>query len=175
MPWSDYHPSVKQFAGLVSEAAEARIGTAQTNAFLKLAADAAGIATQFATFTSVPRLYRDFLKGTFAVDEFRGALDTFQRTGQDQGITGSMIAALPWSPGDAEWNLSQRVTARVEYQVSSPFGPIKSWFSLSYTLPQLTTVGSLHNDAQQVVDSSGTESPPLDAQLTGNTQLSRSA
>lgn len=171
MPWSDYDETVKQFSGLIQLAAEERYGTAQTNALLKLSADAAGLPTSFRTYTDATRLYASFSRVDRGVSEFRGAYDTYQRTGLDQGITGNMVSAPPWAPSPADWNISQRVTARVEYQVQTPEGPLSSWFSLGFTRPQLTTVGALIDQAQLTLDTSGTDSPPIDATLTGNVEL----
>lgn len=174
MPWSDYDETVKQFSGLIQLAAHEGIGTALTNSLLKASADAAGLKTSFATYRDATRLYSSFSQGEHATDRFAAALDTLNRTGIDQGVTGDMIGRMPWSPDDNVWNLGQRVTARVEYRVATPFGPETSFFSLSYTRSQLTTVGAVVDDAQSFLDSSGTESPPVVAVLTGRVEFTRS-
>lgn len=172
MPWSDYDPSVRQISGLIAFAAGERYGTAQTASLLKLSAEAAGIPTSFATYRDTFRLYSVYSRAAQGMAEFAAAFDTFQRTGQDQGITGTMLNPLPWSPSPGDWNIGQGVTARVEYTVETPEGPLSSWFTLGFTRPQLTTVGALIDEAQLTLETSGTESPPLDASLTGNVELS---
>lgn len=171
MPWSDFDPSVRQFSGLIQFAAANRYGVFQTNALLKLSADAAGLSTSFQTYSSASKLYGSFSRVNRGIAEFAQAFRTFQATGQDQGITDAMISQPPWAPSPGDWNVLQKVSVRAEFQVETPEGPLTSWFTLDKTRQQLTTVGALTADLQLEIDTSGTESPPMDATLTGNVEI----
>lgn len=171
MPWSDFSNDVRQLQGMVSAAVRGGLNSFETVQYLGESARAAGLKFGFETYTSVSKLWAVENRIYRGAQELQAAWRDVERTGIDQGITGRMINPAPWSPSLTDWNLNQRVGAKMQYTVDTPEGPMTRWWTQNYRTDQLQTVGQLMEDAQLRIDTSGTESPPTEATLTGYAEL----
>lgn len=172
MPWSDYNDALRQFSGYLSGALDR--GLTQQDVFQEISANAqaAGIGLGFADYSSLASLYSQYNRMNRAGNALSGAIAAAQQTGIDRSITGDMIGFAPWSPSLPDYLTSGRLSARVQYEIATPEGPVQGWFTLDYRLSDLTTVTALLQDAQDFLDTSTTQSPPMDATLTGHVVLS---
>lgn len=172
MPWSNYADALRQFSGYLSGALER--GLTQQDVFQEISANAraAGIPLGFSDYSSLASLYSDYNRMNRAGTTLSESIAAFSSTGIDRSITGEMIGFAPWSPSLPDYLATGRLSARVQYEIATPEGPVQSWFTLDYRLSDLTTVGALLQDAQDFVDTSTTQSPPIEATLTGHVVLS---
>lgn len=154
MPWSDYHPDIRQFAGLIQAAASQRYGAAATSEIVAQAASAAGVPLSFQAFTSLAQLYGTYSRMRSSAEGLTVAQAEAERTGFDQGISGNMIGQAPWSPSLSGPGASQYVLARVAYERPTPTGTVAGIFSHQYHVSELHTVLGLLADVQAQMDES---------------------
>lgn len=167
MPWSDYPTDVRQFTSLVRGAAEARFGAAATVEIVAQAARDAGIKLSFQSYSAIASLYGSWVGVRESRASITGAIDTFQRTGLDQSITGAMVSRAPHSPDPAAWNLNPFVLVTASYTRDTPTGQVSGYFTHQYNINDLTTVGATLADLQTVADLSPGDTNRSGATVTG--------
>lgn len=148
MPWTDYPTDVRQFKGLIQAAANERFGSAATVELVASAAKDAGLKLSFQSYSAIAKLYGDFSSQRVTQETLAATAATIERTGIDQGITSSMIAQAPWSPGLSPSGGPRFVLVTGAYTMPSPEGEITGFFTHRYNLAEVHTYGQLMSDLQ---------------------------
>lgn len=175
MPWSDYPTVLRQFSGLIQSAANERFGAAATVQIISEAAKAAGIALQFADFSSISKLYGDYVGVRTSGERLDEVQQQVARTGIDQGITAGHISQPPWAPDPRSWGQNPYVLVTGSYSLDTPSGTVQGFFSHQYRLEELHTIGQVTADLQAQLDLSPGETNLQGAQLDGITSITWSA
>lgn len=148
MPWSDYPANVRQFKTLVESAAYARFGSAATVEAVAMAARDAKLSLTFADYSSIAKMYGEWVGVRNSNENLAATADTFARTGLDQGIQADMIGRPPYAPAFADTAGNPFVLATGSYTQETPEGSISGFFSHRYHLSEVHTIGQVMEDMQ---------------------------
>lgn len=165
MPWSDYPANVRQFKTLVESAAYARFGSAATVEAVSLAARDARISLSFADYSSIAKMYGEWVGVRNSNEVVANATAESRRTGFDVGIDASMIGRPPYAPSPADTIVNPFVLVTGRFVGESPEGPITSFFSHRYHISELHTLQQIEADLGAQVEQIGPAVNSFEPQL----------
>lgn len=148
MPWKDYPTDVRQFSGLVRDAAMQRFGSAAAVELVADAAKAADIKLSFQSYSSIAKLYGEFVGVRTTRETLTATGETIARTGIDQAITADVIARPPWAPDVRVTATNPFMLVTGRYTMDSPEGPITGYFSHRYSAAEVHTYNQVLTDMQ---------------------------
>lgn len=165
MPLADYHPDIRPYTGLIEWAVNNGLTATQTRDTLKATLDQEGVVLPFSAYPSVFAWYRDFKGVQVRAQRVADQISSYRQSGLDQAIEARNIGSAPWGPSESEWAGSGRLRALVPWSVDTPTGRVGAYFPIDFGAGRLQTIAQLLDEAELRRDTSGTGSPPLDAEL----------
>lgn len=171
MPLADYHPAIRPYTGLIEWAVNNGLTATQTRDTLKATLDQEGVSLPFSAYPSVFAWYRNFKGVQTRAAGIAAQIEQVRQSGQDQAISANNIGPAPWGPALSEWSANQRLRALVPWSVETPLGREGGYFPIDFGAGRLQTIGQLLEEAQTRAGTSGTDSPPMDAELGDDIQV----